>query len=60
MHEQVYHISCFKCHVCKKELQGKAFFAVQGQPYCEEDYLVSFPSLFIASPDSTNHTELSH
>ncbi|OQR70686.1 lipoma-preferred partner-like [Tropilaelaps mercedesae] len=37
--DKVYHISCFKCHVCKKELQGKAFFAVQGQPYCEEDYL---------------------
>ncbi|XP_022694162.1 lipoma-preferred partner homolog [Varroa jacobsoni] len=37
--DKVYHISCFKCHVCKRELQGKAFFAVQGQPYCEEDYL---------------------
>ncbi|XP_003738026.1 lipoma-preferred partner homolog [Galendromus occidentalis] len=37
--DKVYHIACFKCHVCKVDLQGRPFFAVHGEPYCEEDYL---------------------
>lgn len=37
--DQVYHIRCFTCHVCEKELRGKPFFAMEGKPYCEEDYL---------------------
>ncbi|KAG0413794.1 hypothetical protein HPB47_009053 [Ixodes persulcatus] len=37
--DQVYHIKCFTCHVCVKELRGKPFFAMDGKPYCEEDYL---------------------
>lgn len=37
--DQVYHISCFTCHICHKELRGKPFFAMDGRPYCEEDYL---------------------
>ncbi|XP_076306589.1 uncharacterized protein LOC143223063 isoform X2 [Tachypleus tridentatus] len=39
--DQVYHIHCFTCHVCQKELQGKSFYAMDGKPYCEEDYLNS-------------------
>ncbi|KAK8768477.1 hypothetical protein V5799_015058 [Amblyomma americanum] len=37
--DQVYHIKCFTCHVCMKELRGKPFFAMDGKPYCEDDYL---------------------
>lgn len=39
--DQVYHISCFTCQECGIELQGKPFYALEGKPYCEEDYLVS-------------------
>lgn len=39
--EKVYHITCFTCHQCKIQLQGKPFFALEGKPYCEQDYLVS-------------------
>ncbi|XP_064461312.1 lipoma-preferred partner homolog [Ornithodoros turicata] len=37
--DQVYHIKCFTCYVCAKELRGKPFFAMDGKPYCEDDYL---------------------
>ncbi|RWS11928.1 lipoma-preferred partner-like protein [Dinothrombium tinctorium] len=36
---QVYHIKCFTCHVCHKELRGISFYSMDGKPYCEEDYL---------------------
>lgn len=39
--DKVYHIACFTCHQCKTQLQGKPFFALEGKPYCEQDYLVS-------------------
>nr|CAD7431153.1 unnamed protein product [Timema monikensis] len=37
--DQVYHISCFTCQHCAIQLQGKPFYALDGKPYCEEDYL---------------------
>ncbi|XP_013794212.2 thyroid receptor-interacting protein 6-like [Limulus polyphemus] len=37
--DQLYHISCFTCSICQIQLQGKSFFAMDGQPYCEADYL---------------------
>lgn len=37
--DQVFHISCFTCFVCQTPLQGKPFYAMDGKPYCEEDYL---------------------
>lgn len=37
--EQVYHISCFTCHQCAINLQGKPFYCLDGKPFCEEDYL---------------------
>lgn len=37
--EQVFHIQCFTCHVCNKELRGKPFYAMEGNPHCEECYL---------------------
>ncbi|XP_060533548.1 thyroid receptor-interacting protein 6 isoform X2 [Cylas formicarius] len=37
--DQLYHIKCFTCHHCAINLQGKPFYALDGHPYCEEDYL---------------------
>lgn len=34
----LYHVKCFYCHRCKINLQGKPFYAVEGQPFCELDY----------------------
>lgn len=45
--DQFYHTKCFTCHHCAINLQGKPFYALDGNPYCEEDYLVSdITSLF--------------
>ncbi|KAG5869343.1 hypothetical protein JTB14_022591 [Gonioctena quinquepunctata] len=35
---QLYHTKCFTCHHCAINLQGKPFYALDGNPYCEEDY----------------------
>lgn len=37
--EKVYHIACFTCQQCQINLQGKPFYALEGHPLCEEDYL---------------------
>lgn len=37
--DQIYHIACFTCQQCQINLQGKPFYALDGKPYCEEDYL---------------------
>ncbi|EDX15234.1 zyxin isoform X1 [Drosophila simulans] len=37
--DQIYHISCFTCTDCQINLQGKPFYALDGKPYCEYDYL---------------------
>ncbi|KAH8272497.1 hypothetical protein KR044_011887, partial [Drosophila immigrans] len=37
--DQIYHISCFTCTECKINLQGKPFYALDGNPFCEYDYL---------------------
>ncbi|XP_053614343.1 lipoma-preferred partner homolog [Plodia interpunctella] len=34
----MYHVQCFSCYHCNTNLQGKPFYAVEGQPYCESDY----------------------
>lgn len=38
--DQIYHTKCFTCHHCAINLQGKPFYSLDGNPYCEEDYLV--------------------
>lgn len=37
--ENIYHIACFTCQHCQINLQGKPFYALEGHPFCEEDYL---------------------
>lgn len=37
--DQIYHIDCFSCDRCQSNLQGKPFYALDGQPCCEADYL---------------------
>uniref|UniRef100_A0AAG5D8I0 LIM zinc-binding domain-containing protein n=1 Tax=Anopheles atroparvus TaxID=41427 RepID=A0AAG5D8I0_ANOAO len=37
--DKIYHIACFTCQQCQINLQGKPFYALDGKPYCEEDYL---------------------
>jgi len=36
---QTYHVECFKCSVCGAKLAGGSFYAVEGKPYCESDYI---------------------
>ena len=45
--DQLYHTKCFTCHHCAINLQGKPFYALDGNPYCEEDYLVSDVMWFV-------------
>ncbi len=40
---QTYHLDCFVCSVCKNRLAGGSFYAVDGKPYCEDDYTVRLP-----------------
>ncbi|XP_017777615.1 PREDICTED: thyroid receptor-interacting protein 6 isoform X2 [Nicrophorus vespilloides] len=37
--DQIFHTSCFTCHHCAINLQGQPFYSMEGNPYCEDDYL---------------------
>ncbi|XP_067628713.1 lipoma-preferred partner isoform X2 [Eurosta solidaginis] len=37
--EKIYHIVCFTCTECQVNLQGKPFYALDGKPFCEYDYV---------------------
>jgi len=39
--DRVFHIACFTCRICNCRLQGKPFYAVDGEPDCQECYLNS-------------------
>ncbi|CAI8057951.1 LIM/homeobox protein Lhx1 [Geodia barretti] len=45
--DKVYHLSCFSCSLCRKELQtGEQLFLVQGEKFlCEKCYQLSIQSL---------------
>jgi len=36
---QAFHLACFNCSECGKELAGGSFYALEGKPYCEIDYM---------------------
>ena len=36
---RMYHVACFTCSHCRCLLQGKPFYALDGKPYCQADYL---------------------
>lgn len=36
--DNIYHFDCFSCTKCHTNLQGKPFYALDGQPCCEADY----------------------
>ncbi|VDM96001.1 unnamed protein product [Thelazia callipaeda] len=35
---QAYHVTCFTCVQCNKQLAGGSFYNVDGTPLCKEDY----------------------
>ncbi|XP_004694390.1 PREDICTED: zyxin [Condylura cristata] len=35
---QLFHIGCFTCHQCQRQLQGQQFYSLEGAPYCEGCY----------------------
>ncbi|XP_004382419.1 zyxin [Trichechus manatus latirostris] len=35
---QLFHITCFICHQCSRQLQGQQFYSLEGSPYCEGCY----------------------
>uniref|UniRef100_A0A915E3S5 LIM zinc-binding domain-containing protein n=1 Tax=Ditylenchus dipsaci TaxID=166011 RepID=A0A915E3S5_9BILA len=36
-----YHVSCFACDVCQKQLAGCSFYSVDGKNLCQVDYMNS-------------------
>ncbi|XP_069098762.1 zyxin [Pleurodeles waltl] len=36
--EQLFHVECFTCFKCEKQLQGQQFYDVDTKPFCEECY----------------------
>jgi len=47
--DRVYHIACFTCRICSCRLQGKPFYAVDGEPDCQECYLNSLEKCCVCS-----------
>lgn len=36
---RAFHVACFTCHRCQVELKNKPFYVLDGQPYCQRDYM---------------------
>lgn len=37
----LFHVECFTCFKCEKQLQGQQFYNVDEKPFCEDCYAVS-------------------
>ncbi|XP_039769785.1 zyxin [Ornithorhynchus anatinus] len=35
---RLFHVECFTCSQCERQLQGQQFYSLEGAPYCEECY----------------------
>lgn len=44
--DQVFHVECFTCMMCKNKLRGQPFYAVEKKAYCEPCYIVSTCGIF--------------
>ncbi|KAI1297124.1 Lipoma-preferred partner -like protein [Halotydeus destructor] len=51
---QIYHIKCFTCNMCDKELRGLPFFVVEGKPHCERDYLETLEKCCVCAKPITD------
>ncbi|XP_043935796.1 zyxin isoform X2 [Protopterus annectens] len=36
--DQMYHVECFTCFKCERQLQGQQFYDMDGKPFCEDCY----------------------
>jgi hypothetical protein len=36
--DNIYHVTCFKCDICDKDLSEDNYIALEGKIYCEKDY----------------------
>ncbi|VDP27535.1 unnamed protein product, partial [Soboliphyme baturini] len=45
--EKNYHVDCFNCGKCGKQLAGLSFYSVDGKPFCEDDYLQTLEKCII-------------
>ncbi|XP_064642416.1 thyroid receptor-interacting protein 6-like isoform X2 [Lineus longissimus] len=52
--DQVYHVQCFLCTQCEKSLKGCPFFAMEGNPYCEDCYLNTLEKCSVCSKPITD------
>lgn len=39
--DSLFHVECFTCFKCEKQLQGQQFYNVDEKPFCEDCYAVS-------------------
>lgn len=39
--DRLFHVECFTCFKCEKQLQGQQFYNVDEKPFCEDCYAVS-------------------
>lgn len=59
--ECVYHLSCFCCCVCERQLRkGDEFVLKEGQLLCKSDYEKEKDLLSSVSPDDSDSGEFSH
>ncbi|XP_074655205.1 zyxin-like isoform X2 [Tubulanus polymorphus] len=52
--DQMYHVPCFACTHCEKNLKGCPFFAVEGKPFCEDCYLATLEKCSVCSKAITD------